>query len=82
MLYQVVVFYVVNSGFNVQTTPSTTNGIDMIPIMPSMVLNCDSDTRGLFIIHGNGNVMITQMTPNNMINLAFAFLFIMYVDGL
>ena len=45
----------------------------MIPIIPSMVLNCDSETSGLLTIHGNGNVMIIQIIPNRIINFAFCF---------
>jgi len=59
-------------GFN--TTPRAINGIDMTPMIPNIVLNWDCDTSGLFIIHGSGNVISTQIIPKSIINLAFDFL--------
>ena len=63
-----------SSGFSVQTTPNTTNGIVKIPMIPRTVLNCYSETVGLLIIHCNGKLMIIQITPKRIISLAFAFL--------
>ena len=66
--------YVVNSGFNDQATPSIINGIDITPIIASMVLNWASETAGLLIIHGNGNVITIQIEPKRIISLALNFL--------
>lgn len=63
-----------SSGFRVQTTPRTINGIDITPIMASIVLNCAVDTSGLLTIHGKGSVITTQIIPKSIINFAFAFL--------
>lgn len=65
--------YVVSSGFSVQTTPNTTNGIDIIPTIPKIMLSCVSDTSGLFITHGKGSVTTIQITPSKINNFAFFF---------
>ena len=64
----------VSSGFNVQTTPRTTNGIEIIPIMAKTLTNADSGMSGLFTTHGNGKVTTNQIAASKIINLIF-FLF-------
>jgi hypothetical protein len=66
--------YVVSSGLRVHTIPRAINGIEIIPIIPKIVKNCDSETSGLLIIHGRGNEITIQITLSKIINFAFAFL--------
>ena len=54
-------YQVVSSGFMLQTIPSITNGIDIIPTIPKMIKKDDSETAGLLIIHGKGNEMTNQI---------------------
>ena len=65
--------YVVNSGFKDHAIPSMMNGIDMTPIIPKTVLNWASETAGLLIIHGSGNVITIQIAPKRIISLALNF---------
>jgi len=51
----------------------------MIPIIPKIVKNWDSETNGLFMIQGSGNDTIIQIIPNNINNFAFAFLSFMII---
>jgi hypothetical protein len=38
----------------------------MMPIIPNIVLNEDSETVGLLIIQGKGRVIINQINPSKM----------------
>lgn len=56
-------------------TPNITNGIDIIPIIPKIVKNDDSETRGLLIIQGNGNEMTNQITASKIYICVFLLSF-------
>jgi len=64
---------VVSSGFSVQTTPRSTNGMEITPIMAIILKNVDSGISGLFTIHGKGKVTTNQIDASKIINLIFFF---------
>jgi len=64
---------VVSSGFSVQTTPRTTKGTEIIPIMAKTLTNADSGISGLFTIQGKGKVTTNQIAASKIINLIFFF---------
>lgn len=57
------------------TIPNITKGIDIMPIIPKIVRNEDSETAGLLIIQGSGNEMINQITASKIYIFVFLLRF-------
>ena len=62
-----------SSGFSVHIIPSITNGIDITTIIGNILKNDSSDTSGLLINQGRGNVITNQIDASRIINFSLAF---------
>jgi len=72
-LSRISCFQVVSSGFSVHIIPSTTNGIDIITIIGNRLKSDSSETSGLLINQGRGNVITNQIDASRIINFSLAF---------